>query len=328
MRIGSPFRQLLPQHRVLSTAATERSTVGAEIAPDLGYHLVCCFKSASFIEIRRMTHFGDIDSGYSEPVVATQLRALDEQLLAGGENWLTVASAVERTGRSVSGVRSLLQRLLDQRRLVSPARGFYVVVPAEYRSWGVVPATWFIDPMMRHLGREYYVSLLSAAEVHGAAHQRPQVFQVITDRPVRDRDIERVQLRVYTKRSINSSGVQRVNSHTGTMAVSNPELTVIDMAGQLDHVGGLDALATVIDELAGDAMLDGHRFADVAAHEPRASVRRAGWIIEHLTDLRLDSVAAEFKTREPVNLDPFGERRGHVDPRWGVRVNAHPEPES
>ena len=249
-------------------------------------------------------------------MAATTLRALDDQLLSEGVYWLTVASVMERTGRSGSAVRSLLQRLLDRRRIVSPARGFYVVVPAEYRSWGVVPATWFIDPMMRHLGREYYVGLLSAAEVHGAAHQRPQVFQVVADRPVRDRDIERVQLRMYTKRSVNPSGVQRVNTHTETMAVSNPELTVIDMAGQLEHVGGPDALATVVHELAGDAMLDRDRFVDVALHEPRASVRRAGWIIEHPTDLRFDSVAAEFQTGEPVNLDPFGERRGRVDPRW------------
>jgi len=27
------------------------------------------------------------------------------------------------------------------------------MVPPEYRSWGAVPAAWFIDPMMWHLGR-------------------------------------------------------------------------------------------------------------------------------------------------------------------------------
>ena len=266
--------------------------------------------------------------GYARRVVVTELLDLEEQLLSEGRYWVTVTSAVERTGRSEVAVRSLLQRLLVHHRVFSPARGFYVVVPAEYRSWGVVPATWFIDPMMRHLGRKYYVSLLSAAEAHGAAHQRPQVFQVVTDRPVRDRDIERVQLRMYAKHSINPAGVQRVNTHTGTMAVSSPELTVIDMSGRLEHVGGLDALATVVCELGSDAMLDAQRFEAVAVQESRASVRRAGWMIEHLTDLCLDTVAAGLPVGEPVNLDPFGERRGPVDLRWRVRVNARPEPES
>ena len=258
----------------------------------------------------------------------SQLRDLDDELLAEGQFSVTVASAVERTGRSEAAVRSGLQRLAEQRRIFSPARGFYVVVPAEYRSWGVVPAMWFIDPMMRHLGRQYYVALMSAAEVHGAAHQRPQVFQVITDRPVRDRDVERVQLRMYSKRSVNPDGVQRVNTRTGTAAVSTPELTVIDMATRLEHVGGLDNLATVIQELASDGLLDASRFTAVAASEPRTGVRRAGWLIEQFTDVRLDDAADRDAAAEPLNLDPFGERRGHVERRWGVRINASPESEA
>ena len=43
------------------------------------------------------------------------------------------------------------------------------MIPPEFRSWGAVPATHFIDPMMRFLGHDYYVGYLSAAEAHGAA---------------------------------------------------------------------------------------------------------------------------------------------------------------
>jgi hypothetical protein len=32
---------------------------------------------------------------------------------------------------------------------------------------------------MDHLGEVYYTGLLSAAEFHGAAHHRPQLFQVV-----------------------------------------------------------------------------------------------------------------------------------------------------
>ena len=44
---------------------------------------------------------------------------------------------------------------------------------------GVLPGELFIDPMMRALGRNYYVSLLTAAAMHGASHQAPQAFQVM-----------------------------------------------------------------------------------------------------------------------------------------------------
>ena len=35
---------------------------------------------------------------------------------------------------------------------------------------------------MAHLSQPYYVALLSAAAYHGAAHQKPQVFQVMVPR--------------------------------------------------------------------------------------------------------------------------------------------------
>ena len=44
--------------------------------------------------------------------------------------------------------------------------------------------------MMAHLHRGYYVALLTAAAMHGAAHQAPQSFQVITEKDVPDRDLD------------------------------------------------------------------------------------------------------------------------------------------
>lgn len=253
---------------------------------------------------------------------------LDEALLSTGKYWCTVPSAADALGRSEVATRSVIQRLLQHRRLFSPARGFYVVVPAEYRAWGVVPASWFVDPMMAHLGRSYYVALLSAAEAHGAAHQRPQVFQVMVNRGLASRDFERVRMRMYAKATLSVDRVTRVNTHTGTMAVSSPELSVVNLAGHLRDAGGLDNLATVIVELAEDGRLSANAFAAVAGEELPAPVRRAGWLIEHLTDLTLDDAVTALRQSEPVRLDPYGARRGHVDERWGVRVNADVEPEA
>ena len=49
-----------------------------------------------------------------------------------------------------------------------------------------LPATWFIDALMKHFSQEYYVGLLTAAALHGAAHQQPMTFQVITDKRTRN----------------------------------------------------------------------------------------------------------------------------------------------
>jgi len=103
---------------------------------------------------------------------------------------------------------------------------------------------------------------------------------------------------------------------------------VIDMAARLGEVGGLDRLATVIAELAGDGLLHADAFARCAMAEPGAALRPAGWMVERFSDVRLDQVAAGLGSGEPVRLDPFGERRGSVDRRWGIRVNADVDPES
>ena len=51
--------------------------------------------------------------------------------------------------------------------------------------------------MMGHLGRDHDVGSSSAAAVHGAAHQAPQVFQVVVDEQLADRDIHRARLRFH-----------------------------------------------------------------------------------------------------------------------------------
>ena len=100
---------------------------------------------------------------------------------------VTVDEAAKVTGASMVAVRSALRRMVLKKRAFSPARGLFVFVQPEYRSWGVVPLEWFVDPMMKHLDRLYYVGVLSAAELHGAAHQRARVAQMLIDRAFDDR---------------------------------------------------------------------------------------------------------------------------------------------
>lgn len=71
-----------------------------------------------------------------------------------------------------------MAQIIGAGRIV-PAPGFYVIVPPEYRSSGCLPADQLIPAVMERLGLPYYAGLLSAAQYHGAAHHRPQEFQVM-----------------------------------------------------------------------------------------------------------------------------------------------------
>src|SRR5437867_3152488 len=97
-----------------------------------------------------------------------------EQLTAAGRYSFTSREAEATLGVSAKAAILALNRLAKQALLASPAKSFYVIVPPEYRSLGCLPAEQFIPDLMKWLKLPYYVSLLSAAEYHGAAHQRPQ----------------------------------------------------------------------------------------------------------------------------------------------------------
>ena len=60
-------------------------------------------------------------------------------------------------------------------------RGFYVCVPDRYQLRGDVPPSFYVDDLMRQLGREYYLGLTSSAAIWGAGHQRiHKDFAVVT----------------------------------------------------------------------------------------------------------------------------------------------------
>jgi predicted transcriptional regulator of viral defense system len=225
------------------------------------------------------------------------------------------------TGQAGGVLRTSLARLTRQGRIFSPARGFYVVVPPEYRSWRVLPAEWFIDGMMRHLRRDYYVGFLSAAALHGASHQAPQTFRLVTDRPLEDRDIERVRLCFTAAAHVTDMPTERRIVHTGYMTVATPETTVADLAWRPGLGGGISNVATILREID---HLDTERLARIAPLRGRPTCRRLGWLIERVRpdlDTHWLRVVARPLEGEPALLVP-GRKRGHLDRGWGLRINA------
>lgn len=101
-------------------------------------------------------------------------------LQSWGRYAFSSAEASAAIGGSDVAVRHALLRLKKKGTLATPFRGFHVIVPPEYRSLGCLPPDEWVPDLMAHLGETYYAGLLTAAEYHGAAHQRPQTFQVVT----------------------------------------------------------------------------------------------------------------------------------------------------
>jgi len=258
-------------------------------------------------------------------------KALSDHLLAHGRPVVTLAEAAELMGLSHKGAADAIVRLRRSAQLFSPTPGLYIAIPPEYRLWGAVPALDFIDPMMASLGRSYYVALLSAAEQLGAAHQRPQVLQVMVDVPLEDRDFGRVKVRFSSSQRAAAVPTERRNSHTGSFVMSSPEATMLDLSTRPHEAGGLSNVATVLHELVEAHRIEIDGLIAAAAAYPASTLRRLGWLLE-LLGADIDTEALVGTLGDPVVrpttlLDPGGPRRGHGDRRWGIVENVLVEPD-
>lgn len=265
-------------------------------------------------------------------LTAVHPRDLSDYLLAHGRPVVALNEVAEVLGVDEKHAASALVRLKRANRMFSPQRGLYIAVPPQYRTWGAVPAMDFIDPMMRAGNFTYYVALLSAAELLGAAHQRPQTFQVMVDRRVGDRDFGRVRVRFYQSSKVGVLPVEWRNSNSGRVRIAPPAVTALDLASRPADGAGLNNVATVIAELAEDRKLTADEIISVAVHYPAAALRRLGWLLDFVdADVesdRLASAADRRGTGQSENLlQPGGPRRGRRNRRWGIVENEVVEPD-
>jgi predicted transcriptional regulator of viral defense system len=232
-----------------------------------------------------------------------------DDLQAGGRYTFTRAEVEATGGRSRISVQAALRRLKNRGRLVKPRRGFYVVVPVEYRSAGSPPAAWFIDDLMRFLQQRYYVGLLSAAALHGAAHQQPMTFQVLTDRPTRQIRVARVRIEFHVSRRLDCSDAIDVQTETGSMLVATPEQTAYDLVRYPDAAGHLSNVATVISELSEN--LKPETLLKLAPLFKLSDVQRLGYLLD---------LVNQGSLADPLSIWLSNKRSRHVLLRSGIKA--------
>jgi predicted transcriptional regulator of viral defense system len=232
--------------------------------------------------------------------------------------------ALNALGASDETFQKAARRLAIKRRLISPRRGFYVIVPIEYRTAGAPPPDWFIDALMKFQELPYYVGLLSAAALHGAAHQQPQEFQVVTDTPLRPTRAGRVRVRFFMKRHFEQTPTMQVKTETGSMRVSTPEATALDLVRYAASAGHLANVATVLVDLA--EKINPRRLVSAAKRDVELShVQRLGYLLDLIEATRLADPLVEWVASQrprPVILRPGRTaRQAKRDERWHVLVN-------
>lgn len=266
----------------------------------------------------------------------TTLASYLTRLQSEGRVTFTREEAIAALGLTEGAFLKAAAREQKRNMLLNPRQGFYVVVPAQYLSWGAPPPAWYIDALMQHEGRPYYVGLLKAAELHGATHHAVMEFQVVTDRQLPRIRAGRSWITFHYRKDITSvgDGVSARKTDTGSMKLSSPELTALDLLRYVHASGGLDAVATILADLG--ETLDGAKLAALATHFERATVQRLGYLLDRLghgaraeaLHERLFAVGrVPWTALEPVKRGAGQSVSKPVErnERWHVTVQSHPE---
>jgi predicted transcriptional regulator of viral defense system len=256
------------------------------------------------------------------------------------EDWITYLLSQGRVGFALRELRSgfpeqtqeatksALKRLVDKRQIISIHKGYYLILPPQFRSKGVLPPTLFLDAFMKELGRPYYLALLSAAAYHGASHQQPQEFFVVTGFPVlRPMRKKGLKVNYISRKDIPASLVEIRKTEAGYLKISNPVLTATDLIQYAKRVGGINRVATVLAELAERIQADAFD-ETLLEHVPVTAVQRLGYLLEQVLGNKLlaDALYSALQNIHAplfrIPLKASAPVKGFIaDERWKVIVN-------
>ena len=178
--------------------------------------------------------------------------------------------------------KSYIHQLMQEKLVVSPFKGFYVIVDPENQRRGCMPAEELVPILMKHLGANYYVSLLSAGLFFGASHQKPSRFQIISDKRIKKPLVfKNVAIDVIYKKSLLNLPTKEFTVRTGILKVATPELIAIDLLTYPDHSGGINHIATVLSELV-DSIRITKLIQLARATGMEYQLQRIGYILEKI----------------------------------------------
>ncbi len=237
---------------------------------------------------------------------------------------------------SETALKRALDRLTEKEKIVSIFRGYYVIVPPQYLSKGILPPSLFIDGLMKFLERNYYIGLLNAAALHGAGHQQPQEYFVVTEYPVlRPTNKRGIKINyISTKQLPPESLIEKKKTEAGYINVSNPILTAIDLVNYEKRIGGLNRASTVINELL-ENIKQKDITQELVAYTSATILQRFGFILEEILgkqDLanKLFSLCKKSELKfYAIPLKASGKKNKELlNDKWKIWINAEIEYEN
>lgn len=230
----------------------------------------------------------------------------------------------EFASMSPKGLKTEMARMVSRGRIQSVYRGFYVIVPVQYRLKGVIPPIYYIDELMQYLGRPYYVGLLSAAAMYGAGHQRAMQTQVVTIPPQLNVSGRNTLIDWNYRSTIPQDLLLTKNGEMGIIHYSSPELTAVDLIQFANHIGGYQRASTVLAELV--ESIDVKKIESMAPYTTIPTIQRMGYLLEYIVEEqeKADELFLILKSKKHWNTVLLNPQMPKIDApsnRWHVNAN-------
>ena len=248
-----------------------------------------------------------------------------DSLTANGEISFTLENFCHGLGVNRNAGLTALDRLKKQKKVVSPGKGYYLILTPEFRNKGCLPADFFIDDLMRYFNMDYYVSLLSASLYYGAAHQQPQMLQVMLPDKKRNIQCARVSIEFIKNTHFYQTPKKKLKTRTGYMDVSTPAATAMDVTKYMRQCGGISRIVTVLDELA--ESIDSNALKQLAeASKEYFWIHRLGFILDRLGKTDLAEVLYKTLNKNRTGIIPLVPydpiKSVPRDKKWRIAINA------
>jgi predicted transcriptional regulator of viral defense system len=232
----------------------------------------------------------------------------------------------QNIAKEPAALRRELDRAIARGEIVSLRRGFFLLIPEERRSSGTLSVYDFIDDLMRFTGHSYYLSLLTAAMLHGSAHQVPMSNFIMTSLPpLRDIRNRWLHLTFPTKSVWPEFGIKQVKGNAGYIPVSSPMLTAIDLFQYQNLSGGFDRCVLILKDLL--EAITSEDIENVLQNRPAdAIIQRLGFLLETVFEQEILSIPLRKyvanKALHYVPLDKFSPTiRKERDNGWRIDIN-------
>jgi hypothetical protein len=244
--------------------------------------------------------------------------------LKNGRKIFTFKELVTFKGNNVNAAKQYIKYSAGKNIIKNLSEGFYAIYSPSEKDSGIIHPGDFISQLMKYKGINYYTGLLSASAFYGAAHNRPLVYQVITDKQVHTPGYILRGINFHKKRYFPENCIVLQKGNYGYINYSSPALTAYDLIKYENESGTISNIIPVITD-----MLPRIKISDVKKllknDIETAYVQRLGFILEMLEAYSLAEPLAEYsgKATAYVPLSRLVNKPGNKNKKWKITENVN-----